>query len=158
MAHLQIRSVSPELPRLPRHDRATRGCTPQRDTRREDDDAPPSSSSPVIEVTGKKVRDLMPARRDGHVDKHDDAESCGGRCEESSDVRGSPHVVRGSPTARRPTEAKTPIRPSQHEGIRNPPRLDSGAASGSPAWGELTSSVIKGRAADGLLSLRGSFE
>ncbi len=53
-------------------------------------------------------------------------------------------------TANDPTreDFATPLLPRQREGLLNPPSL------GSPTWGsDLTSSVVKGRAADGLLSL-----
>lgn len=44
-------------------------------------------------------------------------------------------------------DCMTPILPSQRQGLLYPPNL------GSPVWNDLTSSVVKGRAADGLLSL-----
>ena len=72
---------------------------------------------------------------------------------EAGDVDGDEGLVGEAGQDR---EATTPILPKQRERIRNNlPRP------GSPIWGDrererdLTSSVVKGRAADGLLSLRG---
>jgi len=51
-------------------------------------------------------------------------------------------------TAEHNTEGcTTPLLPRQRDGLLHPPNL------GSPVWNDLTSSVVKGRAADGLLSL-----
>lgn len=57
--------------------------------------------------------------------------------------------------------ATTPILPRQRQSLLNPPNLESPIWALTPekcnaAGGDLTSSVVKGRAADGLLSLMGA--
>ncbi|KUJ20914.1 uncharacterized protein LY89DRAFT_778560 [Mollisia scopiformis] len=67
-----------------------------------------------------------------------------------SKVRPGPTSRLASPTKQRDSVAdglSTPLLPRQREGLLNPPML------GSPEERHLTSSVVKGRAADGLLSL-----
>jgi len=59
----------------------------------------------------------------------------------------SPHQETVAIRAGESESCTTPILPRQRQGILNPPAL------GSPIWAEVTSSVVKSRAANGLLEL-----
>ena len=59
----------------------------------------------------------------------------------------SPHKETGVTRAGESAGCSTPLLPRQRQEILNPPAL------GSPIWAEVTSSVVKSRAANGLLEL-----
>ena len=132
MSRLEIKTTSPELPRLPRllantsqgHVTLSSTATalpdiqlqtPSAEKRRAHHVRVPSSPPPYLEIANQSA----------------------------SPTKGT-DKTRGGESG----DCTTPILPRQRQGMLHPPSL------GSPIWNEVTSSVVKSRAANGLLNLR----